>query len=84
MTTTTRERFEEKFHRIVEDECILSKHRDEDGCFEKSDLDDVWSFIETIEKEARQEGREEISNYIKKNRNTITLVQIEEFISSLK
>ena len=79
MTTTTRERFEEKFHRIVEDECILSKHRDEDGCFEKSDLDDVWSFIETIEKEARQEGREEMKVIIEKE-----LSEIESEISRFK
>ena len=58
-TPTVRERFDEKFYRIVEDECILSKHRDEDGCFEKSDLDDVWQFLEKEIAEAEARGREE-------------------------
>lgn len=33
--------------------------------------------------EARQEEREKLATFIRENRNTVTLVQIEDFISSL-
>ena len=33
--------------------------------------------------EARKEEREKLATFIRENRNTVTLVQIEDFISSL-
>lgn len=39
--------------------------------------------LKTLLEEARQEEREKLATFIRENRNTVTLVQIEDFISSL-
>ena len=43
----------------------------------------VFYNFETLLEEARQEEREKLATFIRENRNTVTLVQIEDFISSL-
>ena len=42
----------------------------------------VFYNFETLLEEARQEEREKLATFIRENRNTVTLVQIEDFISS--
>lgn len=46
-------------------------------------LDMLEAFYVALLEEARKEEREKLATFIRENRNTVTLVQIEDFISSL-
>lgn len=75
MTTTTREKFEEQFCFKQTDDWVthypsLRTNIDQ--------TESIWSFIETIEKEAEERWKQKLATYIKENRNTVTLVQIED------
>lgn len=43
----------------------------------------VMPIADTLLEEARKEEREKLATFIRENRNTVTLVQIEDFILSL-